>query len=75
MSGPAHDRAARGYALMQAARIGGLLSVIAAIAGSRDLLPIPIALAVVLAVGGLFAFFFLPTLIARRFRSEEGESE
>ncbi|MEO0464160.1 MAG: hypothetical protein AAF127_13600 [Pseudomonadota bacterium] len=68
-------RAASGYALMQLARVGGLAGVIAGIAGSRDVLPIPFALAAALAVAGMVTFFFVPTLIARRFRTREDRSE
>lgn len=66
-------RAAFGYGLMQAARIGGALAIIAAIAGTRDVLPLPFAAAVLLAIAGLISFFFAPTLIARRFASPKDD--
>ena len=78
MNVPAQDdeRAARGFMLMNAVRIASLGAVILGIAGANAALPLPYAVSVVLAIGGLIAFFFAPRLIARRFKSQpQGEEE
>ncbi|MDY7098713.1 MAG: hypothetical protein SXU28_11295 [Pseudomonadota bacterium] len=67
----AEDTARQRYMLMNAARVGGLLTVVAGIAGARDIIPLPYAVSVVLAVGGMITFFFAPPLLAKRWKSKD----
>lgn len=71
----AEARAKARYAVMNIARIGGLAMVILGIAIARGLVPLPYALGVVLAVLGLLEFFFLPTLLARRWKAAERDGK
>ncbi|MFL0357412.1 hypothetical protein ACI5KX_13140 [Erythrobacter sp. GH1-10] len=57
------------YLLMNGLRIGSLAAVLVGIAISRKVIDAPIAIAVVLAVGGLLGFFFGPRLLARKWKS------
>ena len=69
---PAESRARQRYMLMNAARVASLATLMIGIAGARAVLPIPYALGVVLAVGGMLSFFFTPTLLARRWKTQDG---
>jgi hypothetical protein len=63
------------YVIMNAARIGGLALVLLGIAITRDLLPVPLpwALGAALAVIGLLEFFFLPPIIAKRWKAGDNK--
>lgn len=67
----AEARAKQRYGIMNAARLGGLVLVMAGIAIARGVVPLPYLLGVVLAVGGLLAFFFVPPLLARRWKAAD----
>ncbi len=60
------DPALKLFWLMNAARLAGLAGILLGIAGFVGELAMPQALAIVLMGAGLFGFFFLPTLVARR---------
>lgn len=66
---PEESRAAKGYALINLTRIGGLAAVIAGIATAQGAIDLPYALGVALAIAGMLAFFFAPPFIARRYKS------
>ncbi len=68
-------RARQRYLLLNLARLGGLAGVMLGIAIARRIVPLPYPLGVVLAVAGLLAFFFLPPLLARRWKSAERRDE
>ncbi|MEE4155596.1 MAG: hypothetical protein V2I27_15660 [Erythrobacter sp.] len=70
---PAEARAAQRYGALQAVRFGSLALVIVGIAAANEALPLPYALGVVLAVGGLIGFFFAPPLLVRRWKAGDGE--
>lgn len=59
------------YGIMNLARIGGLVLVLLGIAIARAMVPLPYALGVVVAVGGLLGFFFAPALLARRWKAAD----
>ena len=66
---PSEDRAARRFAAMQLVRFSSLACVIIGIAIANEALPLPYPLGVVLAVGGLLAFFFAPPLLVKRWKA------
>ena len=57
------------YLAMNGARIVSLATVILGITIARNIVPAPYWLGVVLAVGGMIAFFFAPPLMARRWKA------
>jgi hypothetical protein len=67
----AEARARQRYGLMNAARIGGLVLVLLGIAIARGVVALPYPFGVVLAVGGLFSFFFAPRMLARRWKAAD----
>lgn len=64
-------RAARRYAMMNLARLGGLGAVLLGIAIAQKLVPLPWALGAGLAGAGVIAFFFAPPLLARRWKAQD----
>lgn len=65
-------RAKQRYLILNAVRLGGLGLVLLGIALARGVLAlgVPWLVGAVIAVIGLLEFFFLPRLIARRWKSE-----
>ena len=63
--------AAQRYMVMNLIRIIAIFVVITGIASAQGALPLPYALGVVLAVGGLVGFFFLPPLMVRRWKEQD----
>ena len=65
-------RARQRYLALNAVRLSGMALVLFGIVIARGVLPfdVPWAVGVVIAVVGLIEFFFLPRLIARRWKSE-----
>lgn len=65
-------RARQRYLLLNAVRLSGLGLVLFGIVIARGVLPfdVPWVVGVIIAVAGLLEFFFLPRLIARRWKSE-----
>jgi hypothetical protein len=65
-------RARQRFLVLNAARLGGLGLVLLGIVIARGALPlgVPWVVGVIIAVAGLLEFFFLPRLIARRWKSE-----
>jgi hypothetical protein len=59
------------YIIMNIARIGGLGLLLLGVAITRNVLPVqlPWALGAALAVLGLLEFFFLPAIIAKRWKA------
>lgn len=71
---PEERQAAGRYSLLHLVRIVSLGLVITGIAIANAVLPAPYALGVVLAVGGLVAFFFAPPVLVRRWKAgDRGE--
>ena len=62
------------YLLLNLVRIGGIAAAIAGIAGTRQALPIPFALAVIITLAGILAFFFAPPLLVKRWKGQDGEA-
>lgn len=75
MSAPSEDeeRAKARYGWLNLARVGGIAFAIAGIAGSRGILPLPYALSVAIAVGGILGFFFGPPLLVKRWKAQDRE--
>lgn len=71
----AEARARRRYGMMNAVRIGGLVLVLIGIAIAQGVVALPYFVGVVLAVGGLFGFFFAPPLLARRWKAKDRRAE
>ncbi|HWK41852.1 MAG TPA: hypothetical protein VNR60_07960 [Croceibacterium sp.] len=70
MAEPADDEIARKrWAVIQAARLGGAVLILAGILIRYQAVPGPLALGVVLIAAGMLGFFLLPTLLARRWRT------
>lgn len=67
----AEAQARRRYIVMNVARIGGLGLLLLGVAITRDVLPVqlPWALGAGLAVFGLLEFFFLPAILAKRWKA------
>lgn len=59
------------FVLLNLVRLGGLLMVLAAIAGHQGALPLPQPVSLILAGLGLFEFFFLPNILARQWRTRD----
>lgn len=68
------EQAQRRFFWLQAVRLGALAAVILGIAVARGLVGAPYWLGVALALAGVFAFFFAPPLIARRFKARDAET-
>ncbi|MHA7819258.1 MAG: hypothetical protein ACX930_06395 [Erythrobacter sp.] len=68
------ERAARRFLMMNLARIGGVIVLGAGISMTREVLPGPYWLGVVLAVAGVATFFFVPTMLVKRWKaSDQGD--
>jgi hypothetical protein len=67
----AEERARLRYGIMNAARFGGIALVMLGIAIAREVVPLPYALGVALAVGGMLGFFFVPRSLARRWKAAD----
>ena len=67
----AERQAQQRYIIMNVARVGGLMLLLVGIAITRDQLPVslPWALGAALAVLGLLEFFFLPAILAKRWKA------
>ncbi|MEM1195838.1 MAG: hypothetical protein AAGH57_07015 [Pseudomonadota bacterium] len=61
------------YAALNLMRLGGIAVTIAGLAGAREVIPLPYALSVVLALAGIVAFFFGPTWLVRRWKERDRE--
>ncbi|MEO1729862.1 MAG: hypothetical protein AAFR64_03905 [Pseudomonadota bacterium] len=59
------------YLVLNCVRIGGIATTIAGIAGTRDLVAIPFALAVIITLAGILAFFFAPPLLVKRWKGQD----
>lgn len=70
--GAAETLAAKRYWIMNGVRIGSIAAVIIGIAIARAVIDAPYALGVVLAVAGLLVFYFGPTMLARKWKSQGG---
>jgi hypothetical protein len=68
-------RARQRYLVLNAVRVSGLGLVLLGIVIARGVLPfdVPWVVGAVIAVVGLVEFFFLPPLIARRWKSESDQ--
>lgn len=70
----AEARARTGWLLITAVRLGGVALMMVGFAIARGLIDLPWIVGVALALAGFLDFFFVPRLIARRFR-DTGERE
>jgi hypothetical protein len=67
----AEAEARQRYIILNAARFSGIALVMLGLAIARGLLPLPWLVGAVLAVAGLLEFFFLPRVIARRWKASD----
>ncbi|UAB79084.1 hypothetical protein INR77_05185 [Erythrobacter sp. SCSIO 43205] len=66
--------AAKRYTVMNIVRLASIPAVLLGIAIAQGAIELPYALGVVLAIAGLLAFFFVPALLAKRWKaSDRGE--
>lgn len=65
------------YIVMNLARFGGIAILLFGVAITRNVLPVslPWALGVTLAVIGLLEFFFLPPIIAKRWKAADDKRQ
>ncbi len=63
------DPAAKRFWLLQAVRLSGMAMVVFGAMILAGTLAAPAALGVVLLVGGMLEFFFLPAILARKWKS------
>ncbi len=68
------ERAQQRFVWLQVARLSALAAVIIGIAIAQEALAAPYWLGVALAIGGVFAFFFAPPLLARRFKARDAQA-
>ena len=61
------------YLVLNLVRIGGIAAAIAGIAGTRNVVPIPFVLAVIITLAGILAFFFAPPLLVKRWKGQDAE--
>ena len=68
---PTHEEAiaAKRYTVMNLVRLAAIPAVVAGLAIAQGVLDLPYALGIVLAAGGLFTFFFVPALLAKRWKA------
>jgi len=66
---PEEAEAAKRYTVMNLVRLASIVAVGLGIAIARDIIALPYALGVALALGGLVAFFFLPVTLAKRWKA------
>ena len=64
-----HDPAKARWAMLQLIRAGGLLLILGGMVILSDSVSGPLILGVGLLLIGMFVFFFLPVMIARRWKS------
>ncbi|PKP93638.1 MAG: hypothetical protein CVT75_05830 [Alphaproteobacteria bacterium HGW-Alphaproteobacteria-14] len=71
----AEAQAQRRYIIMNVARVGGIALLLLGVAITRDVLPVklPWTLGAGLAVLGLLEFFFLPPIIAKRWKAGDNK--
>ncbi|MEM6858111.1 MAG: hypothetical protein AAF559_09590 [Pseudomonadota bacterium] len=67
----AEEKARARYTFLNMARIGGIAVAIAGIAGTRNVIPLPYVVSVALAVVGILAFFFAPSLMVKRWKARD----
>ena len=65
----AETRARTRFIMLTALRFGGIAMIMLGFAITRGLIDLPWAVGAVLAVTGLLEFYFLPRLIARRWKA------
>ena len=71
---PEEATAAKRYTVMNMVRLASIPAVIGGIAIAQGVVDLPYALGVALAAAGLFAFFFVPSLLAKRWKAgDRGE--
>lgn len=70
----AEMQARRRYLLTNLVRLGSLAAVLAGLAMARQVIPGPELLGGAIALGGMLGFFFIPTLLVRRWKSQ-GKSQ
>jgi uncharacterized membrane protein YhaH (DUF805 family) len=68
---PAEARARTRYMALNAVRIGAIAIAVAGFAGAQGVVPLPYPVSVVAAIGGIFAFFFAPPLMVKRWKSAD----
>jgi uncharacterized membrane protein YhaH (DUF805 family) len=71
---PEEETARKRYIAMNAVRIGGIAVLLLGLAMARGVVPGPWWLGAFLAVDGLLAFFFLPTLMVRRWKRADRDA-
>lgn len=71
----AEMQARRRYLLTNLVRLGSLATVLAGLAMTRQVIPGPEMLGGAIALGGMLGFFFIPTLLVRRWKSQDGKIE
>lgn len=59
------------FMVLNAIRLGGLILVLVAIAIGYGKIDAPVFIAYILAPLGLFEFFFLPNIVARKWRTPD----
>ncbi|KLI64271.1 hypothetical protein [Aurantiacibacter marinus] len=69
MADQGHDPAKARWAMLQLIRAGGLLFILGGMVILSDAIAGPPILGIGLLLIGMFEFFFLPVLIARRWKS------
>lgn len=69
MADQEHDPAKGRWAMLQLIRLGGLLFILGGMVVLSDVVSGPPVFGVGLLLIGLFEFFFLPVMIARRWKS------
>ena len=69
----AEAEARQRYVILNAVRFSGIALVMLGLVAARGLLPLPWVVGAVLAVAGLLEFFFLPPIIAKRWKSGDGK--
>ncbi|KEO90318.1 hypothetical protein EH31_09520 [Erythrobacter longus] len=70
---PEEAIAAKRYMVMNLVRLGAIVAVGLGIAIARDVIALPYALGVGLALAGLVTFFFLPVTLAKRWKAGDRE--
>ncbi|MEP0393066.1 MAG: hypothetical protein ABJ205_03635 [Erythrobacter sp.] len=71
---PEEAVAAKRYMVMNLVRLCAIVAVGLGIAIAREVIALPYAWGVALAVAGLVAFFFLPVMLAKRWKAgDRGE--
>jgi len=68
---PEEAAAAKRYTVMNLVRLAAIPAVIAGLAIAQGTLDLPYALGLVLVAAGLFVFFFVPSLLAKRWKSAD----